>query len=175
MRGLPSLLAGNQFSGTLTNAKDCDHGIDGGHFGKDAGVGNTQVLDAANPQLGINDGIFVFGHVTHLRGTGGVIDGVCNATSVLANLLVCLNFGARGNFFLEPFLEGACLGNLTSSLDTSNQGGGIVALGVGEVPKVQGRLHGRVGRGEEDAATRPGTGDVWGHAKGVAILDDWIA
>lgn len=104
-----------------------------------------------------------------------MVDGVGGAAGVLADGLVRLDLGAGGDLLLEPVLEGGLVGNLAGGLDAGDEGGGVVALGVGEVAEVEGGLDAGVGRGQVDAAARAGTGNVGGHAEGVAVLDDGVA
>lgn len=98
-----------------------------------------------------------------------------DAASVFADLLVRLHLGAGSNLFLQPFFEGALLSDFPGSLDAGNKGGGVVALGVGEVAEIQGGLDGGVCRRQVDAAARSRAGDVGSHAECVTVLDLAIA
>lgn len=92
---------------------------------------------------------------------------MCNPTSVLAQLLVSLDLGARRDFALDPVLEGGLLGNLARGFEACDDGGSVVALGVGEVAEVEGGLDVGVGAGEVDLTAGAGAGDVGCHAEGV--------
>lgn len=97
------------------------------------------------------------------------------AASVFADLLIRLHLGAGSNLFLQPLLERALLSDFTGSLDAGNEGGSVVAFGVGEIAEIQGRLDGGVCRGQVDAAARSRSGNVGGHAECIAVLDLAIA
>ncbi|KAI6757402.1 hypothetical protein HG531_003227 [Fusarium graminearum] len=169
--GLPAVLCGNELSSPLTASKHRHHGVDSGHLGEDTGIDNSELVDAANLELRVDNSHLIPLGITHLSGTGRVVDSVGDATGVLANLLVGLNLGARGNFLLEPLLEGALLGDLTGGLDTMNKSSRIVPLRIGEVAEVKSGLDSRVSRGQVDATTRARTRNVGCHAESVTILD----
>lgn len=167
LQTLPAPRLSKHLGTALADGEDGKHGVDGGHVGEDTGVGDTQVLEAPDLELGVHDGVLVLGHVAHLGGAGGVVDGVGDAPSVGGQLLVGLALGARGDLALEPVLEGSLLGDLSRGLEAGDDGGGVVALRVGEVAEVEGGLDVGVGRGEVELAAGAGAGDVGGHAEGV--------
>lgn len=104
-----------------------------------------------------------------------MVDGVRNASGVLANLLIGLHLGSRGDLALEPTLKGVLLSDLAGSLNTVHKSSGIVSLGVCKVSEVKSRLDVGVGGCKVDAASGAGTGDIRGHAEGVAVGNDIIS
>lgn len=161
------MLSGDQLSGALTDTENSQHGVDCGHLGEDTGVSDTDGLETADLQLGINDSELVFLHVTHLGGTGRVVHGVSDAATVLGELLVGLQLRARSDLALDPVLEGCLLSDLAGGLETSDDSRSIVSFRIGEVAEVQRRLDVGVGRGKVDAAARARTRDVGCHAEGI--------
>lgn len=87
--------------------------------------------------------------------------------AVLGELLVRLESGAGRDFSLDPVFEGGLLGDFAGGAEARDDGGGVVALGVGEVAEVEAGLDARVVGGEEDAAAAAGARDVGCHAEGV--------
>lgn len=166
----PASVTGNQLGGAFTNGQHSQHGVDAGHVREDTGIGDTDTLEAADLQCGVDNGHGIAAHISHLGGTGRVVHGVGHTTAVLGQLLVGLHLGTRGDLALDPLLEGRLLGDLTGGLETGHNGGGVVALGIGEVAEVQGGLDGGVGGGQEETTTGTGAGNVGGHAEGVHDL-----
>jgi len=164
---LPAPLLCDQLSSTLTDTQHSQHGVDGGHLGETSRVRNPDALEPANLQLGVHNGHLVLCYVTHLGCASGVVYGVCDAATVLGELFVGDDLRARRDFALDPVREGGLLGDLAGSLETGDNGGCVVALGVGEVAEVERGLDGGVGGGEVDAAAGAGTGDVGRHAECV--------
>lgn len=90
-----------------------------------------------------------------------------DAAAILAEFVVGLDFGAGGDFALDPVLEGRLLGDFARGFEARDDGGCVIAFGVGEVAEVQRGLDGRVGRRQVDAAAGAGARDVGRHAEGV--------
>ena len=164
---LPACLFGNQLGCPLTDSQHGQHRVDTGHLGEDAGVGDANVLQTTDFQLRVDHGQRIARYITHLGGTGRVVDRMGGAATILGQLLVGLDLGARGNLPLDPVLEWRLLGDLPGGLEAGDDGGGIVAFGVGEVAEVQRGLYRGIRGGQVDATTRAGAGDVGGHAEGV--------
>ncbi|KAI6759624.1 hypothetical protein HG530_010304 [Fusarium avenaceum] len=145
--GLPALLCSDELSSSFTDSKNSDHRVDGRHLREDTSVDNAELADATDLKLRVDDSHLIALNVTHLGGTGRMVDGVGNAARILADLLISLNLGARGNLLLQPLLEGTCLSDLASSLDAV----------------------------DENATTGSRTGDVRCHAEGISVLDNGVS
>lgn len=167
LKALPSPALGDQLGGPLTNAKHGQHRVDGGHLGEDTSICDSQSLQSSDVELRIHDGQRVFGHVTHLGGTSGMVHGMCDASTILGEFFVRLDLGSGSDLTLEPGLERLLLSDLASGLETGNNCGGVVAFGVGKVAEVERGLDRRVGGGEVDTSLGAGAGNVWSHAKGI--------
>ncbi|GJC98195.1 hypothetical protein ColKHC_07021 [Colletotrichum higginsianum] len=163
-------LVDDHLGGLLGDTEDGQHGVDGGDGGEDAGVDDADALEAADVEALVDDGERVLADVAHLGGADRVVDGVGGAAGVEAELLVGLDLGAGGDLAGDPVLEGGLLGDLAGGAHAVDEGGGVVALLVGEVAEVERRLDRGVGRGQVQAAAGAGAGDVGGHAEGVALL-----
>lgn len=100
-----------------------------------------------------------------------MVHGVGGLAGVVAQLRVGLDLGAGGDLLLDPVLEGGLLGDLARGAHAEDERGGVVALGVGEVPEVEGGLDRRVRRRQVQAAPRPRPRDVGRHAERVPVLD----
>lgn len=72
----PSCFLGNQLSCALTNAQDSKHGVDARHVREDAGVCDSDILEPTDLEGWIDDGHTILLDVTHLSGTGRMVDGV---------------------------------------------------------------------------------------------------
>ncbi len=96
-----------------------------------------------------------------------MVDGVGDLAAVLAELGVGGDVGARGDLAFEPGGEGGLLGDFAGGAEAGDDGGGVVAGGVGEVAEVEGGFDGGVGGGEVEVAFGAGAGDVGRHAEGV--------
>ena len=167
LQTLPTPLLCDQLGSTLTDTKDSQHGVDSRHFGEDTGVSDTHALEAADLKFRVDNGLFVLGDVAHLGSTSRVVDGVSDATAVLGKILIGSDVGARCDFALNPVGEWGLLGDFSRGLETSDDGSGIVTLGISEIAEVESRLDVGVGRSKVEAAARAGTGNVGGHAEGV--------
>lgn len=164
---LPAGFLGDDLRAPLADRQHGQHGVDGRHGGEDTGVGDPQPPEAPDVQSLVHDRHGVPLDVTHLGRPRRVVDGVGDPPGVLAQVLVGLHLEARRHLTLDPVLERGLLGDLAGGLQPEDERGGVVTLRVGEVPEIEGRFDGRVGRGEVEFPTRPGSGDVGGHAKGV--------
>ena len=96
-----------------------------------------------------------------------MVDGVGDLAAVGAEFGVCLEGGAGRHFALEPGGEGGLFGDVAGEAEAGDDGGSVVAGGVGEVLEVEGWFDGWVGRGEVEASFAFGARDVGRHAEGV--------
>lgn len=87
--------------------------------------------------------------------------------AVFAEVGVRLDRGAGGYFPCEPGGEGGLFCDLAGEAEAGDDGGGVVAVGVGEVSEIEGGFHGRVGRCQVELSFRSGPRDVGRHAEGV--------
>ncbi|GFH69232.1 hypothetical protein Srut_57460 [Streptomyces rutgersensis] len=86
--------------------EDSDHRVDRRHRREDGGVGDADVVQAADLQLRGDHGEFVV-LGAHPAGPGGVVDGVRDLAGVLAERLVVDDLGAGGDLALEPPASGS--------------------------------------------------------------------
>ena len=90
-----------------------------------------------------------------------------DAAAVLGELLVGLHGGAGGDFAFQPGGEGGLLCDFAGGFEAGDDGGRVVAFGVGEVLEVERGFDGRVRGGQVDAAAGAGARNVGRHAEGV--------
>lgn len=90
-----------------------------------------------------------------------------HAAAVRAQLGVGLQGWARGDFAFEPGGEGRLLCDFAGGAQAGDEGGGVVAFGVGKVLKVESGLDGWVAAREVEAPLGAGARDVGRHAEGV--------
>lgn len=162
---LPAVSLGDHLSCALTDGENGQHGVDSRHLRENTSVSNSDTLESLDLELMIHNGEFILAHITHLGGTGRVVDSVCGSSAVFGQLFIGGALGAGGDFALDPVFEGGLLGDLAGGLEAGDDGVGVVAFGVGEVAEVEGGLDSGVGRGEEKAAAGAWAGDVGGHAE----------
>ena len=75
--------------------------------------------------------------------------------------------GAGRDFAFDPGAEGFLGRDAAGGFEAGDEGGGVVAGGVGEVFEVEGGFDGRVVAGEVELPGGAGARDVGGHAEGV--------
>lgn len=90
-----------------------------------------------------------------------------HAAAVRAQLGVGLQGGPRRDFAFEPGGEGRLLCDFAGGAQAGDEGGGVVAFGVGKVLEVQSGLDGWVAAREVEAPLGAGARDVGRHAEGV--------
>ena len=164
---LPPRLLRHHLRAPLANGQHCKHRVHGRHFREDARIRNTDMLKPPQSQFTVHDRHLVSRQIAHLGRAGGMVDCVRDIAGVGADVGVGLDVRAGGDFAFEPGGEGGLLGHGAGGADAGDQGGGVIAGGVGEVLEVEGWFDGRVGGGEVEAAFAFGPGDVGRHAEGV--------
>ena len=76
-----------------------------------------------------------------------------DSSTVLRKFLVSLDFWSWRDFFLEPVAEGGLFGDFTRGFEARDDGGCVVAFGVGEVAEIEGGLDAGIGGSEVDATS----------------------
>ncbi|MCO5557596.1 hypothetical protein L7F22_011162 [Adiantum nelumboides] len=129
-------------------------------------VGDAQVLHPADAQLRVQDGRRVVVGA-HLGRAGRVVDGVVGLHQVVGQVVVGDGVRTRGQLGGDPLLERGLFGDPPGQPDARGHHPHVVALGVGEVPRVDPGPVTEVAGAQPHRAPGAATGDVRRQAEPV--------
>ncbi len=72
----------NHLRRSLPDGQNSQHRIRSGHLRKTSSIGDPHPLQTSQPQLRIHHGHVIFFKVAHLRGAGGMVDGMRHLPAV---------------------------------------------------------------------------------------------
>ena len=114
-------------------------GVHGHVLGHHGGVGHAQTRHALDAQAGVQGahGVVVGAHAHRAH---RVVHGVVGAAHVVGDLLIGLRLHARGELPAGPLCHRRLGDDLPGQSDAGHRDGHVMALRVGEVARVHGRL-----------------------------------
>src|SRR5579885_12428 len=119
--------------------------VNADHSRKDRCICHSQMLDAFDTQLGINDGHWMVS-CSHTTGASGMIDRVGGAPCIFSKLTLILDVTAGSELSFDPALKRGLLSNFSGQLHSCEEKRFIIVLLIGKVTEVNQRSIFWIGR-----------------------------